>query len=95
MNRVLAQECYRSAVAALSRNSFFWKFGPKEWVPDEYEHLERLGLVRCTFGRSDAFNSSLRERVISLTAAGEDAAKLVGSVRIPPYVRFSFHSALQ
>jgi hypothetical protein len=93
---VLNHECYRVALEALSRKSGSWKFGPKEWVPDEYEHLERIGLVRCYFGRSDAFNPMLREREISFTTAGKNAVStIVGDVRMPSYVRYSFHSALQ
>lgn len=91
----LGQECYRAALEALNRRSGAWKFSPEEWVPDEYEHLERLGLVHCAFGRSDAFSPILREREISFTTAGKTAAsKIVGDVRMPVYVSFSFHSAL-
>ena len=95
INRVLTQECYRAAIGALLNKSGVWKFGVNEWVPDEFEHLERLGLVRCAFGLSDAFNSSLRERVISLTQAGKEAASQMTSVRQPAHVRFSFHAAMQ
>lgn len=93
--RALTQECYRAALDALSLRSGVWKFGTTEWVPDEYEHLERVGLVRCEFGRSATFDTSLREREISLTQAGKDASDQLSEVRQPVHVRFSCHAALQ
>lgn len=91
---VLEQDCYRSAMVVLNRKGGKMHFAPREWVPDEYETLERVGLVRCEFGRSDALNRALKSRDITLTEAGAIAADQIVDATIPSYVEYSFHSAL-
>ena len=91
-------DCYRAALAALMRRHGEWYFGPREWVPDEFERLEREGFVHCEFGFADLFSAALRSRTIRITEKGrrtweaikDDCAKLIG---IEPI--FSFHTAIE
>ena len=91
---VIEKDCYRSAMVALNRKGGRLHYGPSEWVPDEYETLERVGLVHCEFGRQDAFNKKLKARDITLTKAGAIAVQDIIDAIIPSYVTHSFHSAL-
>lgn len=91
---VLSDDGHRAALNALRLKGGRWLFSPKEWVPDEYERLERIGLVHCEFGSSACCSSGLRAREISLTALGKRAADELGVVRMPSFVRYSFRSAL-
>lgn len=79
---------------SLAHRGGAWNFKTHQWVPDEYEHLERLGLVHCVFGHRDFFNPSLRERNITLTKMGEFVAGELGDVDVPARVNYSFHAAL-
>lgn len=70
-------------------------YGPRQWVPDELEDLERAGLVKCTFGFADPMLPHLRHREISLTLAGfEVASTLLAVDRASSYVLYSFRAAL-
>ena len=94
MALVLGDDGYRAALNALKLKGGRWKFSPKEWVPDEFERLERIGLVRCEFGLSDLVSPRLREREISLTDLGKSALDELSEVRMPAFVRYSFRTAL-
>ena len=90
-------ECNRAALFALKDKPNGQHYGPKQWVPDEYENLERMGLVACEFGLSSPLSPFLRERTITLTQNGKFMLGL-----LPPVegleqlrVRHSFKSALQ
>lgn len=91
---LLGRDCYRVALNELNRSGGQLRYSPKEWVPDEFEALERDGLVRCEFGEHDPFASTLRARVITMTDRGRDAANRLSDVRSPIYVRYSFRDAL-
>lgn len=70
-------------------------YGPRAWVPDEYETLERAGLVHCEFGAFDSFNETLRTRTISLTNLGREQAAHMAPARKPSYLIYSFKGALE
>jgi hypothetical protein len=95
MTSLITHEWDRSALYALYTNSGVLEFGPRAWVPDEYETLEQMGLVKCEFGYYDAFNPVLQSRTIKLTALGLDEAKSLTNVKIPRYVEYSYRTALK
>lgn len=85
----------RAALFVLYTKGGTLTFAPTAWVPDEYETLERLGLITCDFGYYDSFNPSLQSRVIKLTNEGLSEAKKLKNVKVPQYVGYSYHSALK
>lgn len=92
---LMSQECYRMALAHLLRAGGKRTYGPRAWVPDEYETLERAGLVHCEFGGFDFANDNLRERTISLSTLGQEQAAKMAPARTPGYLLYSFKSALE
>ncbi|MFK4706075.1 hypothetical protein ABIC83_002914 [Roseateles asaccharophilus] len=94
LDAVLAAPWYRAALETLRRRGGVWKFEARAWVPDEFERLERVGLVRCVFGRSDVMSPTLREREVSFTDLGQRAAASLRDVGAPVFVRYSFRSAM-
>lgn len=44
-------------------------YSPQEWVPSEFETMERLGFVHCSFGHTE-FAGVRRARTITPTEAG-------------------------
>ena len=91
----IQQDHIQVALLALKHSNGSLTFGPREWVPDEYEDLERAGLVRCEFGAFDLFNIRLRSRTIRLTVLG---AAVVDNLRVAPIPGrggfFSYRSAM-
>jgi hypothetical protein len=93
---LLSAPWHRAAMSALKFAGGRLMYGPRQWVPDEYEVLERAGLVRCEFGRSDIYVDRLREREISLTQAGVMASSnLDADSFFSGHVEYSFRSALE
>ncbi len=92
---LLKQPCYQAALSDLAQRGGKWKFGPREWIPDEFERLERAGLVVCHFGAADLFSPFIRARELTLTANGKTAVEACASVVLPRHVGYSYKAALE
>lgn len=99
VNSAIQKEHYRVAMTVLSVKGGRWEFNANQWVPTEYEHLERLGLVYCEFASSNDFYPKRQDRTIILTAAGKLALQqMEGCLMNPPIplnVSYSFRSTLE